>query len=158
MKNFGSWDKGSSWYEILRVVDDMNDSMLWAPSSIYYTQLRFVVDINDFRLWTQGSRCFKELRAMNCSRLWITWMTLGHWFVPNWCMPCWLVFNQLVCFDFSPHTGVINKIYKPISRYTMVVIRSQLVSQLIHVQLVSLDFGPQRVINKIYNLLHHVLG
>ena len=38
------------------------------------------------------------------------------------------------------------------------VIRSQLVSQLIHVQLVSLDFGPQGVINKIYNLLHHVVG
>ena len=38
-----------------------------------------------------------------------------------------------------------------------VLIRSQLVSQLIHVQLVSLDFGPQGVINKIYNLLHHVL-
>ena len=38
------------------------------------------------------------------------------------------------------------------------LIRSQLVSQLIHVQLVSLDFGPQGVINKIYNLLHHVLG
>ena len=33
----------------------------------------------------------------------------------------------------------------------------QLVSQLIHVQLVSLDFGPQEAINKIYNLLHHVL-
>ena len=38
------------------------------------------------------------------------------------------------------------------------MIRSQLVSQLIHVQLVSLDFGPQGVINKIYNLLHHELG
>ena len=53
------------------------------------------------------------------------------------------------------------------------LIRSQLVSQLIHVlsmvpdsgaililvQLVSLDCGPQKgVINKIYNLLHHVLG
>ena len=38
------------------------------------------------------------------------------------------------------------------------LIRSQLVSQLIHVQLVSLDFGPQGVINKIYNLLHHELG
>ena len=37
------------------------------------------------------------------------------WFVPNWCMPCWLVFNQLVCFDFSPQMGVIKKIYKPIS-------------------------------------------
>ena len=37
------------------------------------------------------------------------------------------------------------------------LIRSQLVSQLIHVQLVSLDFGPQGVINKIYNLLHHEL-
>ena len=35
---------------------------------------------------------------------------------------------------------------------------SQLVSQLIHVQLLSLDFGPQGAINKIYNLLHHVLG
>ena len=41
---------------------------------------------------------------------------------------------------------------------TDLLIRSQLVSQLIHVQLVSLDFGPQGVINKIYNLLHHVLG
>ena len=30
------------------------------------------------------------------------------------------------------------------------LIHSQLVSQLIHVQLVSLDFGPQGVINKIY--------
>ena len=29
---------------------------------------------------------------------------------------------------------------------------------LIRVQLVSLDFGPQGVINKIYNLLHHILG
>ena len=29
---------------------------------------------------------------------------------------------------------------------------------LIRVQLVSLDFGPQGVINKIYNLLHHELG
>ena len=30
---------------------------------------------------------------------------------------------------------------------------------LIRVQLVSLDCGPQKgVINKIYNLLHHVLG
>ena len=38
------------------------------------------------------------------------------------------------------------------------LIRSQLVSQLIHVQLVSLDFGPHGVINKIYNLLHHELG
>ena len=38
------------------------------------------------------------------------------------------------------------------------MIHSQLVSQLIHIQLASLDFGPQGVINKIYNLLHHVLG
>ena len=52
------------------------------------------------------------------------------------------------------------------------LIRSHLVSQLIHilsmvpdsgaklirVQMVSLDFGPQGVINKIYNLLHHELG
>ena len=38
------------------------------------------------------------------------------------------------------------------------MIRSQLVSQLIRVQLVSLDCGSQKgVINKIYNLLHHVL-
>ena len=36
---------------------------------------------------------------------------------------------------------------------------SQLVSQLIHVQLVFLDCGPQKeVINKIYNLYHHALG
>ena len=42
--------------------------------------------------------------------------------------------------------------------FSYVLIRSQLVSQLIHVQLVALDFGPQGVINKIYNLLHHVLG
>ena len=47
-------------------------------------------------------------------------------------------------------------IAKFILHYLM--IRSQLVSQLIHVQLVSLDFGPQGVINKIYNLLQHVLG
>ena len=38
------------------------------------------------------------------------------------------------------------------------LIHAQSVYQLIHVQLVSLDFGPQGVINKIYNLLHHVLG
>ena len=35
----------------------------------------------------------------------------------------------------------------------------QLVSQLIHVQLVFLDCGPQKgVINKIYNQYHHALG
>ena len=32
-------------------------------------------------------------------------------------------------------------------------------TRMIHAQLVYLDFGPQtRVINKIYNLYHHVLG
>ncbi|WJZ89364.1 hypothetical protein VitviT2T_008587 [Vitis vinifera] len=36
---------------------------------------------------------------------------------------------------------------------------SQLVSQLIRVQLVFLECGPQKgVINKIYNLYHHALG
>ena len=38
------------------------------------------------------------------------------------------------------------------------LIHAQSVYQLIHVQLVYLDFGPQGEINKIYNLLHHELG
>ena len=29
-----------------------------------------------------------------------------------------------VCFDFNPQTGVINKIYKPISPYTKVALAS----------------------------------
>ena len=47
-----------------------------------------------------------------------------HWFVPSWCMSCWLVFNQLVYLDFGPQTRVINKIYKPISPCTKIVLAS----------------------------------
>ena len=62
---------------------------------------------------------------------------------------CESIVSLFVCCIFRPFM---------ISSFLHCVIRSQLVSQLIHVQLVSLDCGPQGVINKIYNLLHHVLG
>ena len=46
------------------------------------------------------------------------------WFMPSWCMSCWLVFNQIVCLDFGPQTRVINKIYKPILPCTRVALAS----------------------------------
>ena len=72
---------------------------------------------------------------------------------------CTVILFQSTC-DFHHKFGDLSFILLTllIVSFTCSLIRVQLVSQLIHVQLVSLDFGPQGVINKIYNLLHHVLG
>ena len=55
----------------LKVVDDMNDSELWAHDSRYYEQLKDVLDMNNFGLWAQGFGCYEQLRViddMNDSR------------------------------------------------------------------------------------------
>ena len=67
------WVQSSRCYELLRVVDNMNDSTSWAQASRCYEQIKAMEYMNDSELWSQGSRCYKKLKAvdeMNVSGSW----------------------------------------------------------------------------------------
>ena len=56
----------SPWcYKQLKVVDDMNDSRLWAKGFRCYEQLRVVVYMKESRLWALGFRCYEQLRPVD---------------------------------------------------------------------------------------------
>ena len=46
-------------------MDNMNDSRLWAQGSTKYEQLKVVVDINHYMLWAQASTCYEKLKVVN---------------------------------------------------------------------------------------------
>ena len=143
-----------------RVMDDMNNSSSWAHASRYYEQLKVVIYLKEYGLWAQAlnalnssrlyliwtilGRELKNLDGLNNFGLWMTWMTLGHELRPLNTMKSlglWLTqtnpSHELRALDPMNNCGI------------WLMIRAQLV---------YLDFGPQTgVINKIYNLLHHML-
>ena len=90
------WVQTFRCYQLLKTVDDMNDSWSWATQgfgwhewwkvmssglwmlwithgSRFYEQIRVMDHMNDL-----GSREFKPLDAMNSSGLWKTWTTPGR--------------------------------------------------------------------------------
>ena len=71
MNDYGSWTQDSTWYEKLKVGDDMNDSRSWEEGSRCYENLMGVDYMNDL-----GCE-LKNLDAMNNSKLWMTWTSLG---------------------------------------------------------------------------------
>ena len=46
-------------------MNDMNYSKSLAQGSSCYEQLRVVIDMNDFMLSAQGSRCYEQLRVVD---------------------------------------------------------------------------------------------
>ena len=72
MNELGSHELKPLYDEQLRVVDDMNDSWLWAMV------LNSMKNIGLWMKWmTLGSE-YKALDDTNNSRSWLTWTTLGH--------------------------------------------------------------------------------
>ena len=45
------------WYEWLRI--------LWAHTSRFYELLKIVDNMNDYSSWAQAFRCYEQLRAMD---------------------------------------------------------------------------------------------
>ena len=72
-KASGSWAQGSTSYEQLKVVDDMND--------LEFRELG-PLDLMNWsglgKIWMILCHELKPLDAMNCSMLWMTWTTSGH--------------------------------------------------------------------------------
>ena len=54
-------------YELLSVVDDMNNIRSWAQDYKCYEHLKVVVDKNKSMLWAQDSRCYEQLDATHGS-------------------------------------------------------------------------------------------
>ena len=66
-----TWDPLSS-YELLKVVDDVNDSPSLAQAYRCYELLRL------WMTWTTPGHELNDVNVINNSGLWITWMTLVH--------------------------------------------------------------------------------
>ena len=49
----------------MSLVNDMNNSRLWAYSSKYYEQLKVVIEMNNLRLWAQGFICYEQLKVVD---------------------------------------------------------------------------------------------
>ena len=141
-----SRDHGFGFYEQLRVVYDMNDSRFY--------ELRALGAMNNlwlWMIWTIFGHKAKAPIVMNNLGLWMTWITYGHELKALDAM------NNLVLWLTWTNLGDSFPI--SVSTYSCPLNGPQQWCHLIRVQLVFLDCGPQKgVINKIYNLLHHVLG
>ena len=54
MNDFESCAKGSGSYEQIKVIVDINNSMLWAQDTRCYEKLMDMDDMKDFGSWAQG--------------------------------------------------------------------------------------------------------
>ena len=119
----------------------INNSRSWAQHFRFYEQLKVIVSMNDSRLSVEGSRCYEQLRIvddMNDSRSWAQGFTYYE--------------------ERGPVVNMNDSFLIGVSADSCPLNGPQQWCHLIRAQLMFLDCGPQGVINKIYNLLHHVLG
>ena len=101
---------------------DMNESKLWPKGSKCYECFKVVEDKNDFGWWALTFRYYEQLRAM------VDMKDSGIWA------------HAFRCYT---HLRVVDDM-KDSRSGVQSLIRAQLVSQLIRVQLVLLDWGSNR--------------